>query len=46
MNDRVMVASRILDGHARPDTHGIWYASLVLGMDLATCNGPQGPESV
>ena len=41
-----MAASRTLDGHARPDTHGIWYASLVLGMDLATYNGPQSPEPV
>ena len=31
-----MVASRALDGHARPALHGIWHASQVPSTDLVT----------
>ena len=45
-NARTMAAPRTLDIFARPDTHGIWQASQVPGMDLAIYNGPQSPEPV
>ena len=43
-NDRVMATSRTLDGHARPDTHGIWHASQVPDTDPATYDDPQSPN--
>ena len=45
-NARIMAASRAPDISARLDTHGIWHAFRVPGMDLAICDGPQSPESV
>ena len=35
-NDRVMAASRTLDGHVEPGHHGIWHVTPAPSMDLVT----------
>ncbi len=39
-----MATSRTLDGHARPDTHGIWHTSQAPDTDPATYDDPQSPN--
>ena len=45
-NARTMAASRTLDGHVWPALYVIWHASQVLGTDLVTHDGLQGPKPV